>query len=273
LLAGVAILAAIAWFEPGKQPPPAAARLIELPAEQIHRIKIVRGAEIIQLEEQGGIWWLRQPYAMRANPQQVKMLLESLHAETQASYPVAEANPAQLGFAEPPLVITLNDALTLTFGDTAPLNYQRYVRRDDTIFLLRAVDYYPLNRAPLEFASLALLPPDAAITTLAIPGHRLEKTADSWQLTPKNAAISADAIQHLLDAWQHAYATDISPREESAKRQGEVIITLADSQSPLRFVILADDAGLLLGRPDLGLQYRLPKEQAADLLQLSQPAH
>lgn len=270
LLAGVVALAALAWFEPGQQPPPDA-RLIELPSKQIHRITIVRGAETIRLEQEQGVWWLREPYALRANPQQVKLLLEKLHTEVQASYPAAEANFSQLGFSDPPLVITLNDTLTLTFGDTAPLNYQRYVRRGDTILLLRAVDYYPLNRAPVEFVSLYLLPPDSAITALALPDQQLRQSAGGWQLAPENPAISADAIQHLLDAWRQARAIDVAPLAQDADQQGEVVITLADEETPLRFLILANDTSLLLGRLDLGLQYSLPKSRAADLLQFSQP--
>lgn len=273
LLTGVAALAAVAWFEPGKQPPPAAVRLIELPSEQIHRITIVRGAETIRLEQEQDVWWLREPYTLRANSQQIKLLLEKLHTAAQASYPVADADLSELGFDDPPLVITLNDKLTLTFGGTAPLNYQRYVRRDDTILLLRAVDYYPLNRAPVEFVSLALLPPDSAITALNLPDQQLRQTADGWQLTPKDPAISADAIQNLLDAWQQARAIDVEPLTQDAQQQGEVVIQLADGKAPLHFLIHTDDTSLLLGRPDLGLQYSLPKSQAADLLQLTAPAH
>lgn len=268
LLAGVAALAAVAWFEPGRQPPPAAPRLIEIPNEQIHRITIVRGGETIALEQRQDIWWLRKPYVLRANPQQVQELLTALHAETQANYAADDADLKQLGFSDPPLVITLNDSLALTFGDTAPLNYQRYVHRGDQVLLLRAADYFPLNRAPVEFVSLALLPPEANITALALPDQRLEKSAAGWQLIPANPAISADAIQNLLDAWRQVQAIDVAPLAKDAKAQGEVVITLADEETPVRFQILASDANLLLGRPDLSLQYSLPKGAAADLLQL-----
>ncbi len=81
--------------------------------------------------------------------------------------------------------------------------------------------------------------------------------------------MDADSILMLVDAWRHAQATAVRPYEQSLDWKDVIRIELADGD--LRFDLAHTDYELILGRPELGIQYHMTKGAGARLLGFTSP--
>ncbi|MGH8370602.1 MAG: DUF4340 domain-containing protein, partial [Gammaproteobacteria bacterium] len=196
--------------------------------------------------------------------------LDSLAAPTINHFKVVAADLARYGLADPQLRLRLNDT-EIDFGNTEPLQGHRYVKVGATIFLTTGGLFYRLSHNPLWWVDKQLLSPDAHITALQLPDATLTLQDGKWQLAPVDPAVSADAIQKLVDTWHDARAMDVLAPEtgkSAGKPDGEVSIQLAGQTEPLRFEILDNPDFLLLVRPDLKLEYRFESTERDSLLHL-----
>lgn len=128
LLALVAGLAALAWLEPGREPPVVSPPLLPLTAAQIERIVIERpGQASLAFVRDAAIWRMQAPLQGVANPILMNALLQLPEARCAPQYPIADLDLASVQLQPPRLRLWLNGQ-ELAFGDLAPVSALRYVR-------------------------------------------------------------------------------------------------------------------------------------------------
>lgn len=261
----VAILVALVYFKPGHKPLAPPVVLTQLKAKDVTEIKIAQpNTATVELVRRGNEWRMTAPSDLPADPYLVKSLLDSLPAEIKSSFSAAPAKLAQYGL-DPARVRLWINGTEFDFGDTEPLNNYRYVLNGGQVHVISGMLFYRLAHRPYWWVSKRLLPAQAQITALQLPDATLTLAGDKWQLAPADSAVSADAIQTLVDNWQNAQAIGVE-KAGAGKPAGEVAIELAGENSALRFAILQDPNFFVLARPDLGIAYQLPAEQRTALL-------
>lgn len=271
LLILIITLGLFAWFKPGIKTPPVEPALTTLKAADIHDIEIVRPDEPnIRLQRQNNRWRMLEPRDVAADGYLVKAFLDSLAAPTMRHFKIEAAELEKFGLEKPQLQLRLNDS-EIDFGATEPLDGNRYVKVGDTVYLTSGELFYRLSHDALWWVDKQLLPAGARITALQLPDASLTLQNGKWQLAPANPAISADAIQKLVDAWHDARAMSVLA-PEAGKSIGEVAIQLAGKAQPLRLEILDNPNFLILVRPDLKLEYRFDQDQRRTLLELQASA-
>lgn len=276
LLVIIAALALLAWFKPGIKHPPVQPALTTLKPADIHDIRISShaGATIHLHRQAESSWQMVAPHALRADDYLIKAFLDNLAIPTISHFKTTGTDLARYGLADPQLRLHLNDT-EIDFGSTEPLQGHRYVKLGDTVYLTTGTLFYRLSHDALWWVSKQVLPPAAQITALQLPDATLTLHDGKWRLAPADPAISADAIQRLVDAWRDARAMDVlAPQTDKPadKAAGEVAIQLAGQAEPLRFKILDNPDFLLLVRPDLKLEYRFEHDQGDALLHLQTKA-
>jgi len=200
-------------------------------------------------------------------------MLQDLDESSDRDFPAAAGELSKYGLNPPNLRLWFN-GLEVDFGDPEPLDNDLYARvsGSDEVHLVSARLYYQAQHDAYGWADKHLLPPGAHIVALQLPQATLSLDGSGrWQLAPRDDAVSADAIQHLVDDWQQATALGITATGKQSPA-GEVAVLLLGATTPLRFQILKDDNFLVLGRPDLGLQYQLDQSQRAELLEFARTA-
>lgn len=266
LLLLVLLLALLAYYQPGLAPE-APVKLTSLGAQQVTRLRIEQAGQApLLLEKQAGKWHITQPVQMEANTLRVETVLRLAETESLARFPARDLEKFKLDV--PQLRVWLND-VSIAFGDSAPLGQQRYLLLDDTVHLVADEVYYYLSGGLPLFAANTLLPRDAQLQSLTLPGFSLSRADGRWRLDPSRE-VSMDDIVQFLDAWRGAQALQVT-RYQGRPGQGRVTAVLQDGAA-LEFSILAREPELILARPDLGLQYHLGGGGGQRLLQLPQAA-
>lgn len=271
LVAAVALLAALSYWKPGTQQPPPAEPVIALKAAEVQDIRIeLPGQKPTELKRGDSGWQMTTPLAMPADPGLVRTLLDYLDAKSEARFPAAGADLTKYGLAKPVAELWLNGS-RYAFGGLQPVDNLQYVLAGDTIHLVNGALFYRVAHDAYWWLDKSLLPAGARITALQLPQATLALDKHgAWRLSPADAAVSADDIQRLLNAWQQALAISVAPLGKG-QEQGEVSLALAGYGKPMRFAILKDPDFLVLARPDLGLQYELDLGERDTLLSLEHP--
>jgi hypothetical protein len=266
LIAVAAALGLVAYLRPGHRPPPPKPLITTLPVKDITRIRIARpGHETIELQRRHGVWRITAPIRARADTMRVEGIEDAARARSLARYPVAQLELGQAGLAPPKVRLRLNGR-ELDFGGTDPIDQWRYVRVGDTVHLTSDTVYPFLTMPPTAFVNLALLPPGARITSLALPKLTLRRGANGhWSIAPPHPGIDRARIRSLLRRWRDVRALFVQ-RDHGGTSKGRVTIRLEGRKSPLRFVIRRTHPGLVLARPDAGLSYHLGSSGSQGLL-------
>ena len=264
LLIVVVGLGLVAWLKPGIKKPAVQPPLIALKAADIHSIRIDRHTGEIQLQRKGANWEMLAPRHISADGFVIKAMLGNLSSPTTDHFKVTSAGLGKYGLAEPHIRLYLNGT-EIDFGDTEPLEGNRYVKVGDTVYLTDGSLFYRLSHGPLWWVDKQLLPAHAHITAIQLPNATLTLKGSKWQLQPANPDITSDAIQKLVDAWHDARAVGVA-KPGKGKSQGDVAIQLAGQSKPIRFEILANSGFLVLARPDLNLEYRLDNDNRKSML-------
>lgn len=273
LLVTVAALALVAVYEPGIEAPPEKPSLVSLDRESVKHILIQRqGRPDIELQrKEDGNWQLLQPVKLPADGFRIDSLLRVTESKSLGRFTADADRLGEYKLAEPGVTLTLNHDTRIAFGKNTPLDHRRYVRIGEAVHLISDTLYYHLIGAYPTFVSKRPLPQPAAIEALSIPGLSLSWDNGGWQLEPMPENYSADRVTQLLDSWRFASAVQVKAYDGES---GEAVtLQLKDREAPLSFLITARSPDLVLARPDVGIQYHLPAETAADLLQLPAPAY
>lgn len=268
LLLVAAALAAVIVLRPGLHTTARRAPLSTLDPQQVTRIDVTRPAgAALHFRKHGTHWQIDDGKVLSADDFQMSTVLALLQAVPVRSYPVHDLDLARLGL-DPPQASAQFDTLQLELGGTDAIDGLRYVRSGATVFLVKDRYAHLLNAGVANFVQRTLLPGDARIRALQLPGLTLtQPDGVHWQLQPDDRSVGADRIQALLRDWQRASALYVASAGPSAA--GETVrVTLADRPQPLVFTIVTRSPDLVLERPDLGMQYHLPAAAAGQLLAL-----
>lgn len=276
LLVLVAALAGGAYFS-SKKPEAKSSPLTALSSEAITRISIQHPQQAaLQLEKRGSSWWLTAPVTAPCDPFEVATLLNLASASTQRSFKLSEVKPAELKLDPPQFTITLNDQ-TLAFGDVEPLEYRRYVQHGDTVTLIDDPAATSVDADYSDLLAKSLLPPEARLTAIKLPGLSLTRSADGkqWQADPAPAGLGADDISRLVEAWRQARSmwNAAMPTSEAVDAQAPqpIELTLEGGQT-VQLLLISREPQLIIDRPDLKLRYTLSKADADTLLSLKPAA-
>lgn len=268
LLVVVAVLVAVVVIDPGKKVTPVT-RLTSLAKNDVHKIEIARpGSKTVVLEKNGDNWRMLKPYAMPANSFKADAITELAQAKARAHYPIKQGEDLKpYGLMPPRLSVTFNDKVKLEFGGIETLKYLRYIRKNNTLYLIFDHFFSNISNPPAEFVDHKLLTGHPKITKLVLPKLTLTAVGDKWQTQPPIKNLSNDRVNELLDNWNGAHATDVlAYTPDKTGEQARVYIKGKDK--PLVFDIIRKKHMISFGRGDLGLQYEFSEDVAEDMLKL-----
>ena len=202
---------------------------------------------------------------------QVNALQRLLTTTAAQHYALDTLDAAALGL-EPPQATVSIDGIEFRFGTTEALEKRRYVQVGDTVYLVADQYQHLVNADWASFVRRGLLGDGDSITRLELPDMTLDQTADgSWQIEPARPGAGADALQALVDNWQHAQALYV--RSFAGTESSETVtIRTRDSEQPISLLIVSHAPDLVIARPDWGIQYHLTTGLEDSLFTLPEPA-
>lgn len=264
LLLAVAGLAAFIALGPEQEPRVELEPLSNENPRAVSHVRLDLGpAGTIELRRTEGTWQLVDPIRITANDFRVNTLIGVLGAPVHARVATGREDLSRFGLDVPRARLQLDD-LEIQFGDTEPIYGRRYLLYDGQVVLVDDAYFSHLSSSAANFVNPALLGHNAAPRSITIPGLRVFREGGGWAAEDGDAQVDADDITRLVDAWRNAQATAVRPYEQGLDWSGEARIELLDGQR--RFDIARTDYELILGRPDLGVQYHLTKAAGARLL-------
>jgi hypothetical protein len=246
-----------------KKPEQTDLQLTSIAPNTINKIRIIRnGQDDIHFEKQAGRWMMQSPYQFRASDLRINTMLKLLGAHSYAQFNSKDIQLSRFMLDKPQVSIEFNGA-RIDFGDTSPLEDRRYVRYHDMVHIINDVLFQQLQAPAYYFLNTRLLPEDAAITAILLPGHAIRTHQGVWTVDPADH-FKADTIVELANAWRNADAIFISKNEDTA--QHESVRIEMDKNNPIEFSIVHELPQLVLARPDLGIQYHLGDYDARRML-------
>lgn len=270
LLVVVGLLVVIVWKAERPRPPSAHALIPGFASASVARIAIHRAGrpELVFARTADG-WRIAKPLQARANDLLMDALLALPNAHSRHSYPVKGLELDQYGLAPPRARIDYGNGHAIDLGSVNPVNKLRYALTGGRVYLIQdALEDLPFAAAT-HWVSLSLLPHQANIRDLSLPGLDIRARSPSgWQLTPQPRHLDADQVARLLRHWTLATAYSVAAAGQDAPapaRMQQIAVTL-DSGKVYRFDIVATRPDLILRRN--GLDYRLPASAAHELLSL-----
>jgi hypothetical protein len=264
LLVVVAGLAALIALAPDREARRALEPLSNENPRAVSRIRLDPGAGgRIELHRVEGVWNLVDPIRIAANDFRVNALVGVLEAPVHARIDGPPEDLARFGLTSPQGRIVLDDTEIL-FGDTEPIHGRRYLLHDGRIALVDDAFFSHLSSSAANYVYPALLGRNPSPRNILLPGLRVYRQAGDWRMDSPHANASTDAIEKLVDAWRQAQATAVRPYEPSLDWSDEIRVEQADGN--LRFALARTEYELILGRPELGIQYHLTKATGARLL-------
>lgn len=272
----LAIVIALLWLSQREQAPEQqAATLSTLETEDIELIQIAREGKVnLRLERQQSKWLLTAPFAARANPTRVNLLLSLLKAPVHGEFqPMDEAALKQFGLSDPEVILSMNNE-QFAFGGVESISENRYVLHQGMIFLVQD-DVTPLLTASAgSFVDNRLIAETSRLTRLSLPpaidsDDRINFSLQDGQWQSDNAELSADAMKMLADSWQHAYAMQVHYLNDTALsslQEPQVTLWLAEHSEPVQLLMRQNGDSLQLINPALRLQYDFPLAMLSQLL-------
>lgn len=265
----VAALAAVAWFQPGKTPPPPQVKLTKLDPQAIRRIDFSPPREAaFALVRDGKDWFIDSPH-LRAQPFRVETLLELSGAASAAQFTLADNKDNGFGI-EPPQARVRFDDTEIAFGLTNPVGLRRYVRVGDAVHLIEDRFFHHAASTWVAWVDRRVLPEGVTLTALDLPGLRLRREDTAWQIEPPRPLASADGITALIEEWQRAYAMDVE--ETTTVPADAQALRLEWQGGALELVVAQEGDEWLLYRRDAPVRYRFNANQGKRLLEIEQPA-
>ncbi|MEJ2398995.1 MAG: DUF4340 domain-containing protein [Gammaproteobacteria bacterium] len=270
LLVVVAVLVTVLIIDPGKKETPVI-KLTKLSKSDINKIKIERpGAKTVVLEKKNDKWHMLKPYAMPADNFKANAISELAETKAKAHYPIKKGeNLKPYGLAPARLSVTLNNKVKLEFGNIESLKYLRYIRENNTLYLIFDHFFSNISNPPAEFVDHKLLAGKPVITKLQLPKLTLTADGDKWQAQPPVKQLSNDQVNELLDNWHGAHATDIlAYTPGKARVDAQARLYIKGQSKPLVFDIIHNKHMVSFARADIGLQYEFISDVAEDMLKL-----
>lgn len=218
----------------------------------INRITIAQSEQPpVVFAKQAGGWRLERPFRIHANRLRINSILGLTRTPANSSFTSRGADLDKLGLGDGALTLLLNDH-EFMFGNTDPINDRRYVKYQNTVYLVEDNLYFQLRQDAPFFAGTKLVPDNSRIIQLMLPQLTLIRDGTRWVSIPADA-VSGDEAALLAERWQHAEATTVSSPSEF-NSLGTVTIHLKD-ETPVTFDVVSLAPALILARTDPSLQY------------------
>jgi hypothetical protein len=131
-----ALLALVAWLEPGLDHPGELPPLTTITPGSVSSIRVFQSGKVsmaLELTQDG--WRLTAPHAGSADAERVRQLLGILQTPSLRELAVAPERYAAFGLDAPDLVLEV-DGLPIAFGGLDPVTSQRYVLVEGTVHLI-----------------------------------------------------------------------------------------------------------------------------------------
>lgn len=263
----VAGLAALVLWGPEPNTAQEEISLTSLETDDVERIVIAfHDKPSVSLVRSGGQWFVDNPQRWPADSERVARILALAEMRSHARYPASQIDDAELQLAPPRIVVTLGDT-RFEFGGQEALNHYRYVRIGDWVHLVTDTVIHQLSDHPESFADRRVLPRDAQITGLNLPGFSLTRDEKgTWHSEPPAPKLSQDSLNQFIDGWRYARALEVTPASEAPAEA--ITIQLQNPTRTLRLELIEHQQDLILERRDLGLRYVFDAGQRERLLQL-----
>ncbi len=228
----------------------------------VEQIQIIRrDLDDITFIKKNNQWMMQTPYNITASKLRIDTMLNLLDAHSYTQLNKNEVELERFLLDDPVVSIKFDEAL-ISFGDTSPLDKQRYVLFDKTVHLINDVLYQQLLTSATFFISPKLLPPDSKIVALHLPNQKIHKVDNKWAMEPdKN--ISADKIIEVLNAWREVSAIAVRAYEKT-ETLNRITVELGNREN-IEFIIISDIPKFILARPGLNIQYHISSYDAERL--------
>jgi hypothetical protein len=263
LLLTLVLAAAGALFWPRALEKATGHPLSALTPQSVTQIRVeAAGRAPLTLEKRNDAWFMREPYAARADQHRVEGLLSLTQARSEKKF--AATDLARFELDKPLARVTLNQQ-TFSFGGTHPINQQLYVQTGDAVYLVSAIYFADIAKRPEDFLSKQLLAEGAQPIGFSSDKVKWQRIDGQWQRTPAKPDITQNDANRYADTWRQALASEVSARTGTAL--GSIDLTLANGKQ-IRFDILQRTPELVLWRSDEKLAYRFGPETSKQLLQV-----
>jgi len=269
ILACVALLLVLViFYQPGLESEPLVPPITTIPAESITSIRVTRKERTpLTFAKSATGWQLENKQGLPASEFQLRALLGILGMQSERSYPTSALDLSSAGLEPPQATLLLNDTL-IYIGNTEPLEHKRYIQYGSTVYLVTDTYQHLINADWTNFVDRQLLPENARLTTLQLPGLSLILgNEQQWQVSPENPDANDMAIKALVDQWQAANARYIR-RYDGTAAPGSITLKYADNSETVTLHIIEQEEELVLARPDWGIQYHFPGNMKKTMLSL-----
>lgn len=246
----------------------------ELKASMVQTITVQRAEQnTIELVRNHAGWQLTHPFTAHASDSRINLLLSLLETIPGEQFAIDnDLDLAAFGLAEPELTLLFNDT-AFTFGDIEPLSEQRYLRTGNVIYLFNDSISPLLQASASGFIENRLFTDVGQLQSLDIP-MRSDQTLQNQSLTLRLTdgqwqsdanGFNTDTLTAIAQAWQQAYAMQVSPSTTPpADDFLPIKFRFADQQTMAAYARLSAQ-GLSVLVPDWQLQYQFPASTAANL--------
>lgn len=223
---------------------------------------------VVKLHKDGDAWRIVAPVDAPTDRFEVSSLTGLATLEVQRSVPLADVDLAELKLDPPGFRITLNDQV-LAFGDTAPLNHQRYVLTSTEVALVADPPSAALDADYSDLVARELLPQNVALQRIEVPHLVVAREDDHW-VAEGQPDVSSDQLVSFVNAWRSARAMWNALIPAGTQHEGTPIhVVTADGAFDL--YVVETEPQLVLDRPDYGVRYTLSKADVMSLLSLPEP--
>lgn len=248
LVAGVALLAALAWATVSREQTTRSAPLTTIDTSQVQELR-VRSAQqpLRRFQRQGENWQMREPFDLPAQDQAVARLLAIAAAPPRQWLDATSLDPHKIGLDPPQAVLQL-DAQAIEIGTTDALRGDRYVRTGGRIALV-----------PDRFSAWLLAPPEAELARrLSAPLARID-----------SVSIDGKVHNELIAAWSAAATRQVVAANTTAP-ESAVAVQLHGAEGSIDYRVWRDAEGRYAAlRREPPLLYPLEEIQVQQLLPLS----
>lgn len=230
----------------GKPPADAPPKIVEVPADQINRIDVVKGGETTTVQRgNDGKWSLTAPKALRADQDAVNGLANTFTAL--ASDRLVEDKAADLatfGLTSPGTTVTITKkdgkTVKLLLGDETPAQSNVYAKVDGDarVFTLASFNKTSIEKSykDLQDKRLVTFDPDKiSRVELTVKGKTLEfgkNSGNEWQIV-KPQTLRADGgnveelVRKIRDAKMDNLANEDEQKKAAAAWGGAAVVAVA----------------------------------------------
>lgn len=265
LAAGLGVAVYFSQEKEEKGPP-----LTSLKAAAIDTIALEHpGAETIKLERKDGGWKLVAPVSAEVDGFEINSVLGVAELETKQTLDAAQVKLSELSLDPSQYEVLLNDR-RIAFGGVEPLNYRRYVKAGDKVYLVDDPPGAALDKDWADLVAKQLVPQDGELLKIELPGLTLAKGDDGkWSATPADAKATPEAVQKVVDGWKNARSMWNEQADAKVPAGDAVTLTLKDRT--IKLVVAERDPQFKLYSPDARIRYVLSKALQDELLKLPEP--